>query len=125
MIRKKLKSVKNSSQAKAYRRKLTIRKKVNGSTDRPRICAVKTNKHLSVQIVDDENSKTLFSVQTFGKNKVADKANNENAKLVGAAVAAGMKERKLEKAVFDRNGGVYTGVIKTLADSIRENGITI
>jgi large subunit ribosomal protein L18 len=67
--------------------------------------------------------KTLFSVQTFGKNAVGKAANTESAKLIGA------RFRKLSsnitKAVFDRNGRKYTGVIATVADSIRENGIQL
>jgi large subunit ribosomal protein L18 len=63
--------------------------------------------------------------KTYGKAKVADHANAEGAKKVGAAVASTLKNKNLSKAVFDRSGKQYTGVIKALADSIRENGIQI
>jgi len=63
-MRKNIAKIKNASKAKEYRRKLSIRKKIVGTTDRPRICATKTNKHLFVQLVDDSTSKTLF----FGSN---------------------------------------------------------
>ncbi len=122
-MRKNLARIKNPTKAKEARRKLSIRKKVIGSADRPRLCVTKSNKHLRVQIVDDAKSVTLFSVQTFGKEKAAEQANAEGAKKVGAAVSGLLKKKNITQAVFDRNGKQYTGVIKVLADSIRENGI--
>ncbi len=125
-MRKYIGKINSPSLNKRYRRKLTIRKKVNGSTERPRICAIRSNKHLVVQIVDDTTNKTLFSVQTFGKNAVKGGANNvDGAKAVGAKVAELLKGKKFEQAVFDRSGFKYTGVIAALAQSIRENGIKI
>tara|TARA_B100001971_G_scaffold214585_1_gene252828 strand:- start:43560 stop:43934 length:375 start_codon:yes stop_codon:yes gene_type:complete len=124
-MRKSLKKIKNPSKAKEQRRKLSIRSSVIGSADRPRICATKTNKNLFVQVIDDSQNKTLFSVQTFGKNAVKGGSNAEGAKVVGAEVAKKMSENKITKAVFDRNGRKYTGVVATLADSIREAGIQI
>jgi large subunit ribosomal protein L18 len=124
-MRKELGKIKNASKAKQYRRKLSIRKKVVGSKERPRLCATKTNKNLFVQVVDDSISKTLFSVSTFGKNKVGNGATVESAKVVGQKVSELCKNANIESVVFDRNGNVYTGVLKSLADSIRENGITI
>ncbi len=124
-MRKNISKIKNETKAKEYRRKLSIRKKVIGSAEAPRLCVTKTNKHLRVQAIDDVKSSTLFSVQTYGKTKVADSANAEGAKKVGAAVSSMLKKNNLDKAVFDRSGKQYTGVIKALADSIRENGIQI
>ncbi len=124
-MRKNIAKIKNESKAKEYRRKLSIRKKVIGSAEAPRLCVTKTNKHLRVQAIDDVMSATLFSVQTYGKMKAADQANAEGAKKVGLAVSALLKKSNLSKAVFDRSGKQYTGVIKALADSIRENGIQI
>ena len=124
-MRKPQAKVKNASKAKEMRRKLSIRKKVIGTTERPRICATKTNKHLFVQVVDDQEGKTLFSVQTFGKNAVGKSANAESAKAVGEAVAKHLSGKNISAGVFDRNGKQYTGVISALATSIRENGIQI
>ena len=124
-MRKNAAKIKNETKAKEYRRKLSIRKKVIGSAEAPRLCVTKTNKHLRVQAIDDVKSSTIFSVQTYGKAKVADHANAEGAKKVGAAVASTLKNKNLSKAVFDRSGKQYTGVIKALAHSIRENGIQI
>jgi large subunit ribosomal protein L18 len=98
---------------------------VIGSAEKPRLSVTKSNKHLRVQAIDDVKSVTIFSVQTYGKSKAADHANAEGAKKVGAVVATSLKKSNLSKAVFDRSGKQYTGVIKALADSIRENGIQI
>lgn len=124
-MRKLQGKVKNERKAKEQRRKLSIRKKVVGTTERPRICATKTNKHLFVQVIDDSTNQTLFSVQTFGKNAVGKTANVEGAKLVGADVAKKMAEKNVKSAVFDRNGKKYTGVLAALANSVREGGIQI
>lgn len=124
-MRKNIARIKNEAKAKEYRRKLSIRKKVVGSAEKPRLAVTKSNKHLRVQAIDDVKSVTLFSVQTYGKSKAADQGNAEGAKKVGAAIATSLKQKNLTKAVFDRSGKQYTGVIKTLADSIRENGIQI
>jgi large subunit ribosomal protein L18 len=124
-MRKTHKKIKNDSKAKEYRRKLSIRKKVNGTAERPRVCTTKSNKNLFVQVVDDVSGTTLFSVQTYGKSAVAEGANTESAKAVGAAVAKGLSEKKITTAVFDRSGKKYTGVVATIAQTIRENGIQI
>ncbi len=124
-MRKPTGKLRNLKKVRQLRRKLSIRKNVNGTELRPRVCTIKSNKHLVVQVVDDSISKTLFSVQTYGKNAVKAKSNKDGAKLVGAALAEQLKQRKLENVVFDRNGNKYAGVIATLADSLRENGIRV
>jgi large subunit ribosomal protein L18 len=125
-MRKQIGKIKNESDKRRYRRRLSIRSKIVGTTERPRICAFRSNKHITVQVIDDSVGKTLFSVQTFGKNSVPEgKPTREGVKVVGSAVAAKMKEANLNQAVFDRAGYKYTGVIATLVDSIRENGIQV
>lgn len=124
-MRKAIGKIKSESEAKRYRRKLTIRNKVTGTADRPRICATKSNSNLFVQVIDDSAEKTLFSVQTFGKNATGKSANIASVQELAKSLADKLKERNLEKAVFDRNGNKYTGVVAGLADAIRENGIRI
>lgn len=124
-MRKPNGKIKSPSLLKRQRRKLAIRKIVVGSAERPRVCVTKTNKNIFVQVINDAESKTLFSVQTFGKNAVANSANKESAKTVGAKVAEGLKGQKIERVVFDRSGYKYHGVIAALADAIRENGIQV
>ena len=124
-MRKSLKKIKSESKAKEQRRKLSTRKKVVGTADRPRICATKTNKNLFVQVIDDSTSKTILSVQTFGKNAVTSGVNAESAKTVGTKLAEALVGKDIKNAVFDRNGKKYTGVVAALADSIRAGGIQI
>jgi large subunit ribosomal protein L18 len=69
-MRKSYKKLRTLQELKILRRKLSIRKKIIGTADTPRVCVTKTNKHLFVQVIDDAAGKTLFSVQTFGKNAV-------------------------------------------------------
>jgi large subunit ribosomal protein L18 len=122
-MRKSLAKIKNPKKAKEYRRCLSIRKKVIGSAEIPRLCATKTNASLRIQAIDDAKSTTLFSVETFGKKKVASGSNSEAAKVVGKTVADKLKKAGITKAVFDRSGKQYIGVLKVLADAVRENGI--
>lgn len=125
-MRKKIGKIKNKTEERRARRKLSIRKTISGTAERPRISPFKSNKNLFVQVIDDNSQKTLFSIQTFGKKSTADLSLNlEGAKQVAVQVAEGLKKRGIENAVFDRNGYKYTGILKTLGDVIRENGIRI
>jgi|SRR5690606_11066098 len=124
-MRKPLKKLKDEGQAKRLRRKLAIRKKITGNADRPRLCAVRSNKNIAVQVIDDAKGVTLFAVATYGKNAVAKGSNKDAAKAVGAKVAEKLKAKNITNAVFDRNGFQYAGVMSVLADSIRENGIQV
>ena len=125
-MRKSQRKINNPKIAKRLRRKLSLRKKVEGTSDRPRICAVKSSKHLKVKVIDDANHKILFSVQTYGKNVDPElKKNLEGAKKLGFLVAEKLKENKFEKAVYDRNGFKYNGLVAAIAQTIRENGIQI
>ena len=92
-MRKSIKTIKNPSKAKEARRKLSIRRKVIGTSERPRVCATKSNSNLFVQVVDDSEGKTLFSVQTFGKKAVGSTSNIESAKAVGEEVAKKLSEK--------------------------------
>lgn len=124
-MRKSYAKLGNKKDQQRQRRRLTIRNKISGTTERPRIVAMKSNKHISVQLVDDTKSMSLFTVSTFGKNAAADSCNIEGAKKVGAKVATMMKSKNLNAAVFDRAGYKYTGVIAALVQSIRESGIQV
>jgi large subunit ribosomal protein L18 len=85
---------------------------------------VRSNKHLSVQVINDSNSTTYFTVSTFGKNAIT---GNSEARVVGIGkkIADQLKGKNIAAAVFDRAGYRYTGIIAKLAQSIRENGIQI
>lgn len=124
-MRKSYAKVRNKKDQQRQRRRLSIRSTLSGTTERPRIVAMKSNKHISVQLIDDTKSISLFTVSTFGKNPAANSCNIEGAKKVGAQVATMMKSKNLNTAVFDRAGYKYTGVIAALVQSIRESGIQV
>ena len=122
-MRKQYKKIKNETKAKEYRRKLSIRKKISGSEIAPRICIIKSNKNISIQVINDLEGKTILAVNTFGKSKIGSGVNTDSAKTVGSAVGSKLGELGIKKAVFDRAGKRYTGVIATLADAIRSTGV--
>lgn len=124
-MRKQYGKVVNKKDQRRQKRRLTIRNKISGTTDRPRIVAMRSNKHITVQVIDDTKSTSLFTVSTFGKAAAADSCNIEGAKKVGAKVAEVMKSKNLSAAVFDRAGYRYTGVVAALVQSIRESGIQV
>ena len=115
----------NKKDQRRQKRRLTIRAKISGTPERPRIVATRSNKHITVQVIDDTKSITLLTVSTFGKAAAADSCNIEGSKKVGTKVAEVMKSKNLNAAVFDRAGYRYTGVVAALVQSIRESGIQV
>jgi len=108
------------------RRKLRIRKKVEGSTERPRMSVFRSAKHIYAQVIDDVTGKTLAHASTLSKDLkgTLDKDKKiDAAKKVGALIAKICLGKKLEKVVFDRNGYLYHGRVKALADAAREAGL--
>lgn len=122
-MRKDYKKISVPSEKKLYRRKLSIRKKVSGTAERPRLCIVKTNKHLAAQLIDDNKGFTIISGSTFGKKKIGDGCNVDSAVALAKSLSDGLKTKGINKIVFDRNGKTYAGIIKKFADSVREQGI--
>ncbi|MDD3312653.1 50S ribosomal protein L18 [Pseudodesulfovibrio sp.] len=106
-------------------RKPRIRKKISGTESRPRLVVFRSNQHLYAQLVDDVNGVTLASssTQVLGKEGEALKANKDSAAKVGKDIAARALEKQIETVVFDRNGYIYHGKIKALADGAREAGL--
>lgn len=108
------------------RRKVRVRKKVVGTDSRPRICVFRSNKHIYAQVVSDHQGKTLAAVSTLSE-QLADANKNskgvELAKLVGLALAKMCQEKNIVNVVFDRNGFIYHGRVKAVADGAREGGL--
>jgi len=115
--------VKNKEEKKRLRRKMSIRKKINGTADKPRICVLKSNKNLQVLAFNDVLAVTICSNRTFGKHKLGEASNIVSAKVIGQEFAKNLIKNGINKAVFDRNGRQYTGVVKEVADAIRASGI--
>ena len=108
------------------RRHWRIRKKVQGTKERPRMAVCFTNENIYVQFIDDSRGVTLASTSTLAKS-VADRAklaaNSESAKRLGAIAAEAAKGAGISKVVFDRGGLKYHGKVKALADAAREGGL--
>lgn len=108
------------------RRQARVRRKVTGTADRPRLCVFRSSKHIYAQIIDDTQGVTVASASTRDKSVVVGFAytgNVEAAKAVGEKIAQNAQEKGIKNVVFDRNGFVYHGRVKTVADAAREAGL--
>ncbi len=109
-----------------FKRKLRIRKKICGTSERPRLSVFRSNKHIVAQIIDDEKGHTLVSLSSFSKElkgKEIEGGKVGVAKEVGKLIAQKAKEKGIEKVVFDRGGYLFHGRVKALADGAREAGL--
>jgi large subunit ribosomal protein L18 len=102
------------------RRHFRLRKKVVGTTTRPRLVVTRSSRHLFVQVVDDSRGMTLASASTY---KLADGDKTARAKQVGTLLAESAKAAGVTQVVFDRGGSTYTGRIAAFADAAREAGL--
>jgi large subunit ribosomal protein L18 len=109
------------------RRKASIRKRVIGTPERPRLTVFRSNKHIYAQLVDDVASRSLLTVSDLQKDLAAAveaaESKVDRAKIVGAAVAKACLAQGITKVVFDRNGYLYHGRVSALADAAREGGL--
>jgi large subunit ribosomal protein L18 len=107
-------------------RQKRVRRKVRGRTDRPRLCVYRSLKHIYVQVIDDAAGRTLLAASTLSpelKGKLKSTKNKDAAKEVGKLVAEKAKAAGIVKVVFDRNGFLFHGRVKLLADAAREAGL--
>jgi len=106
------------------RRQIRVRKKINGTADRPRLVVTKSSKHLFAQVIDDVAGKTLVSASTMEADLRGAEANKtDKAKTVGGLIADRAKAAGIDSVVFDRAGNKYHGRIAALADAAREGGL--
>jgi len=106
--------------------KYRIRKRLSGSGERPRMTVYRSNKQIYVQLVDDSSGQTLVSASSKEKEIATQKVNKiDQAKLVGKRLAEKAKEKGIESVVFDRNGYLYHGRVKNLADAARKSGLKL
>ena len=110
-------------QRKRLHRKVHIRKSVYGTAERPRMTIFKSGRNLYVQVINDDEGKTLASISTLEKDFVELKAKVASATKLGEALGSRLKEKNITTVVFDRNGYLYHGVVKALADATRSAGI--
>lgn len=113
-------------QAVRVRKHLSIRNKISGTAERPRLSIYRSNANMFAQLIDDINGVTLVSASTVDKEikgKVANGGNIEAAKAVGKLIAERAVSKDIKNIVFDRSGYNYTGRVSALAESARENGL--
>ena len=103
-----------------------IRKKMFGTTEKPRVSVYKSLRHIYAQVIDDSTGKTIVSASTLDKGtaKSGHGGNAEAAKKVGTSIAQQALDKKIKNVIFDRSGYQYHGCIKALADAMREQGLT-
>ncbi len=104
------------------KKKVRIRRKIEGTAERPRLCVFRSNAHIYAQIIDDVAGKTLFSTCSKAINEKTG-SNKAAAKAVGETIAKKAIEKNITNVVFDRNGLLYHGRVQSLADGAREAGL--
>ena len=110
---------------KHLKRKIRVRSKISGTASVPRMSFFRSNKNISVQIIDDRKKETLLSISTYEAEFASLKPTVETAKKLGSACGARLKEKNIEQVVFDRNGYKYHGVLQAFVEQTREEGIKI
>jgi len=108
---------------KRLKRKIHIRKRVSGTPERPRMTVTRSNRRLSVQVIDDTKGCTLASVSTLEKDLREIKATVEGGAKLGEIMGKRLMEKNIKTVVFDRNGYLYHGIVKALADGARKAGV--
>jgi large subunit ribosomal protein L18 len=104
--------------------KFKLRKKIKGTTESPRLSVYRSNSEIYAQLIDDKGGKTLLAVGSVDKAIAGSKANkSEKAKLVGKMIAEKAVATGITSVVFDRNGFLYHGRVKSLAEGAREGGL--
>lgn len=117
-------AIKNRKDFRRFRIKKRIRKVVHGTPDRPRMTVFRSNKEIYVQLVDDLGGKTIVAASSQAGDIASQKVTKiEKAKLVGKLIAEKATEAGVNSVVFDRNGYLYHGRVKSLAEAARENGL--
>jgi len=111
--------------AERVKRHKRIRKKICGTSERPRLCISKTLRHLYAQVIDDDAGQTVVQSSTLDRElrETVSGANVQTAQAVGALLAARALEKGIQGVVFDRGGHVYHGVVSAFAEACRKGGL--
>jgi large subunit ribosomal protein L18 len=108
---------------KRLKRKIHIRKNISGTAEKPRMSVTRSNRALSIQVIDDLKGHTLLSASTLEKELRDLKRNVEGAAQLGEVMGKRLLEKNIKTVVFDRNGYLYHGIVKAMADGARKAGI--
>lgn len=103
--------------------KKRIRKNISGTSTRPRLSVFRSNKQIYAQVIDDVKGVTITSASSHVKDSTQKVNKTDQAKLIGKEIAENASKVGIKEVVFDRNGYLYHGRVKALADSARENGL--
>ena len=116
-----------SSGKRRIKRKMRVRKRVKGNSERPRLCVFRSAKHIYAQLIDDTKGQTLVAVSSLSKDLANDIAGNggnkKGAAVVGKAIGAAALAKGITKISFDRNGFLYHGRVESLSKAARESGL--
>lgn len=113
----------NSAAEGRTKRKKRIRKKITGTADRPRLSVFRSTEHIYAQVIDDSTGKTLVASSTLKKDVSTDGTKTDQAKAVGESIAKACQAAGVTKVVFDRNGFLYHGRVRALAEAARGAGL--
>ena len=120
------KKIKNDKVRSRIRRKYTIRRKISGTSERPRLCVFRSTKHIYAQAIDDSTHNVLAAVSDLDK-QISTELNGldkkAKARKIGEIIGKQLLDKKLNKVVFDRNGFIFHGRVKELADGARDVGL--
>ncbi|MDR1446260.1 MAG: 50S ribosomal protein L18 [Treponema sp.] len=108
---------------KRLKRKVHIRKRIAGTAEKPRMTVTRSNKSLYIQVIDDARGHTLASASTLEEELRTIKVNTEGAGQLGEVMGKRLLEKNIKTVIFDRNGYLYHGLVKALADGARKAGI--
>lgn len=108
---------------KLARRKHHIRKRITGTVSRPRMSVFRSNTHMYVQVIDDVAGATLVAASTVEGELKGLKNNVEDAAKLGELIGKRMLEKNIDTCVFDRNGYLFHGIVKSIADGARKAGV--
>jgi large subunit ribosomal protein L18 len=117
----------DSRSERRLRRKQRVRKKIKGSSDMARLCVFKSSKHIYAQVIDDSVGRTLAATSSVSKELRAkigkDGANKKGAAMVGSAIGELALSKGIKRVAFDRNGFLYHGRVKAVAEAARKSGL--
>ena len=128
MLEEELKDINKVKAAVRLKKARRIKSRMSGTAEKPRLVVFRSLKHIYAQLVDDVSGRTLVSSSTTKKTangKESSIGKIELSKSVGMKLADEAKKKKISKAVFDRNGYLYHGRVKAVAEGARENGLKI
>jgi large subunit ribosomal protein L18 len=117
------KKIRSPKERKRLRRKAAIRKRIRGTAERPRLSIFRSAKHIYAQAVDDEGNRVIAAASDLQQGVGDEGSKKQRARAVGVAVGKKLLEQNVSAVVFDRNGYIYHGRVKEVADGAREAGL--